>query len=118
MKATMLGMLMAVLGGAGCAHGVINGGEGRDLRGAARLEQSARVLVVGPASSVHTSASGDPAVALYKKILKRYDPGGRVGGPAGAAPMFRHFVRARAPVGALAAFGAGRNARAPTGSEA
>jgi hypothetical protein len=66
MKATMVGLLLAMLGGAGCAHGVINNEVGRDVRGSAQLNDGARLLVVGPASSVHTSAGdGDRSVALY-----------------------------------------------------
>jgi hypothetical protein len=57
----VLGLAMATT--AGCAHGTLATGEGRDLRGSARIGQAARVLLVGPARLVH--ATGEKPVRWF-----------------------------------------------------
>jgi hypothetical protein len=59
----VLGAALAVP--AGCAHGWSLEAGARDLRGSTELRGAARVLVDGPALSVHADAEGGEPIALY-----------------------------------------------------
>jgi hypothetical protein len=66
MKTTVWGLFMTMALLAGCAHGTLasNGEAGeRDVRGSARVGQSARAIVAGPALLVH--ATGDKPVRWF-----------------------------------------------------
>lgn len=65
MKSILLALGLAMVGAAGCAHGTagMSGGEGRDVRGSARIGESAKLLVVGPAELVH--ADGEKPVRWF-----------------------------------------------------
>ena len=63
MKLTLmvLGLAMA----AGCAHGRAARSEASELRGAARVAETGRMLVAGPAGTVHASVDGPRGVSLF-----------------------------------------------------
>ncbi len=63
MKLTLivLGLAMA----AGCAHGAGTQNAATELRGETRVAETARMLVAGPAGTVHASVDGPRAVSLF-----------------------------------------------------
>ena len=63
MRAMLLGLGLAMATAAGCAHGTMGAGQGRDVRGSARVGQEARLLLVGPARLVH--ATGEKPVRWF-----------------------------------------------------
>jgi hypothetical protein len=62
MRGMLLGLVLAMV--AGCAHG-LHGEAARDVRGVAKVGAGARLLVGGPAMSVHTNVDGSEPVALF-----------------------------------------------------
>lgn len=65
MRSLLVGTALATLATvAGCANG-LNAGGAQDRRGSLRVTSQPRVLVVGPASQVHTSVDGGKPVALF-----------------------------------------------------
>jgi hypothetical protein len=64
MKSILIALGLAMVGAAGCAHGTASvGGDGRDVRGSARVSQEAKLLLVGPAQLVH--ADGEKPVRWF-----------------------------------------------------
>jgi hypothetical protein len=61
MNTKLLGLATMMAVAVGCAHGAP--GQGRDVRGSARISQQARALVVGPAHLVH--ATGERPVRWF-----------------------------------------------------
>jgi hypothetical protein len=58
----VLGVAMA----AGCAHGSsVRSAASNEWRGAARVAETGRLLLAGPAQTVHASVDGPRAVSLY-----------------------------------------------------
>ena len=57
----VLGLAMA----AGCAHGTSGRSQSNELRGSARVDDGGRMLLAGPAESVHTSVDGPRGVKLF-----------------------------------------------------
>ena len=56
-----LGMAMA----AGCAHGTSVRSEAVEVRGSARVAEDGRMLLAGPAGTVHASVDGPRSVAFF-----------------------------------------------------
>jgi hypothetical protein len=64
MKSILFALGLAMVSAAGCAHGTVSaGGDGRDVRGSARVTAEAKLLVVGPAQLVH--ADGERPVRWF-----------------------------------------------------
>jgi hypothetical protein len=63
MKLTLMALGLAMAGG--CAHGSGTQNVATELRGEARVAETARVLVAGPAGTVHASVDGPRAVSLF-----------------------------------------------------
>ena len=57
----VLGLAMA----AGCAHGSNARSKGNELRGSAQVDAGGRMLLAGPAGSVHASVDGPHGVKLF-----------------------------------------------------
>jgi hypothetical protein len=57
----VLGMAMA----AGCAHGSSGRSQANELRGSAQVDGGGRMLLAGPARSVHASVDGPRGVKLF-----------------------------------------------------
>jgi hypothetical protein len=58
-------MVLGVAMAAGCAHSSSVRSEASEWRGAARVAEAGRLLVTGPAETVHASVDGGHAVSLY-----------------------------------------------------
>jgi hypothetical protein len=65
MKATMLAMALAMLGG--CGHGLaeVGSGSNQDVRGSVQVVNEGRLLVAGPAWHVHASVDDGRPVSLF-----------------------------------------------------
>jgi len=61
LKLMVLGLAMA----AGCAHGSSGRSQPSELRGSAQVGDGGRMLIAGPAESVHTSVDGPHGVKLF-----------------------------------------------------
>ena len=58
-------MVLGVAMAAGCAHGSSTRSQPNELRGSAQVDAGGRMLLAGPAGSVHASVDGPRGVKLF-----------------------------------------------------